>query len=130
MSHHYWHGGLRKQAATLQSLGMNDDARKLNEIASDCDDEVLNTVPERHIASDENEGSVFTPQADDPWIIARQSGDVELRAFVADLSITTQLLFRKTLHGTLATVTNVVFDRKDMTFGKIREMLRPVSRGR
>ena len=110
---------LRKQAATLQSLGMNGDAQKLNEIASDCDDEAWNIDPERHIA-----------QNDDPWIITRQRGDVELRTFVTDLSIAMQMLFRKTLHGTLATVTNVVLDREDMTFEKVHDMIRPASRER
>jgi hypothetical protein len=120
---------LREQAATLQSLRMNDDALKLNEIASDCDDEASKTFPERSIVSEENEGSLFTPQADDPWIIKRKRGDLELRAFVADLSITTNMLFRMTLHGTLANVTNVVFDRQDMTFDTIHDMLRPGRRG-
>ena len=115
---------LRKQATALQSLGMKGDARKLNEIASDCDDEALNVLPERHVASDENDGSIFTPQADDPWIITRQSGDVELRAFVADLSITTASLFGKDLHRTVATVANVVFNRQDVTRDNVREMLR------
>ena len=103
---------LRTQAATLQSLGMDGDAQKLNEIASDCDDEARNMDPER-LAS-----------GDDPWIITRQRGDVELRTFVADLSIAMQMLFRETLHGTLATVANVVLDRQDMTFEKIRDMIR------
>ena len=114
---------LRKQAATLQSQGMNDHAQKLNEIASDCDDNASNINPERQIGSDENDRSLFTPQADDPWIIERKKGDLELRAFVADLSVTTNMLFRKTLHGTLANVTNVVFDRQDVTFDVIRAML-------
>jgi hypothetical protein len=32
-------GGLHQQAATLQSLGKQSDAQKLEEIASDCDEE-------------------------------------------------------------------------------------------
>jgi hypothetical protein len=55
---------------------------------------------------------------------------LKLRAFVADLSITTTLLFRKELHSTLATVANVVFNRQDVTRSKIREMLRSSARER
>jgi hypothetical protein len=107
--------GLHRQAATLQSLGKESDAQKLEEIASDCDKEARNMIPKN---------------GDNPWVIIRQSEDVELRTFVIDLSITTTILFRKELHSTLATVANVVFDRQDVTRSKVREILRSCARDR
>ena len=107
--------GLHQQAATLQSLGKQSDAQKLEEIASDCDEEARDMLP--------RDGD------DDPWVITRQSEDVELRAFVIDLSIGTTMLFQKELHSTLATVANVVFNRQDVTRSKVREMLRSVLSG-
>jgi len=107
--------GLHQQAATLQSLGKESDAQKLEEMASDCDKEARNMIPKN---------------GDDPWVITRQSEDVELRAFVIDLSITTTMLFRKELHSTLATVANVVFNHQDVTRSKVREILRSSARDR
>ena len=101
--------GLHQQAATLQSLGKQSDAQKLEEIASDCDEEARNMLPR---------------DGDEPWVITRQSEDVGLRAFVIDLSIGTTVLFQKELHSTVATVANVVFNRQDVTRSKVREMLR------
>ena len=106
---------LRKQATTLHSLGKESEAQKLEDMTSTCDDDARNMLPR---------------DDEDPWIITRQRGDLELRAFAADLSITTMQLFRKELHGTLATVANVVFNRQDMTRSKIREMLRSSTRER
>jgi hypothetical protein len=102
---------LREQAKVLKSLGLGRDARKLGEIAADCDDEAWNLEPNK-------------PGADDPWIITRRRADPKVRTFVADLSIQTQLLFGNALLGTLATVANVVFNRNDMTDAKVREWLR------
>jgi len=101
---------LRKQAATLRSLGKDLDAQKLNEIASECDYDAGNVLPRF--------------DGDDPWIITRQNKEHELRTFVIDLSGTTIRLFEKEMHSTLANVANVVFNRKDVTRSKIREMLR------
>jgi hypothetical protein len=102
---------LREQAAILQSFGMGRNARKLGEIAADCDDEAWNLEPNK-------------PRADDPWIITRNRGDSNVRTFVADLSISTQSLFGSALSGTLATTANVVFNRNDMTGARVREWLR------
>jgi hypothetical protein len=101
---------LQEQAVILQSFGMNGDARKLGEVAADCDDEAWNLEPNK-------------PRADDPWIITRDRGDPKLRTFVVDLSISTHLLFGKSLYGQLATVANVVFNRDDMTGAKVREWI-------
>jgi hypothetical protein len=106
---------LRCEAATLSSLGMKRAARKLREIASDCDYEALNILPAR-----ESDGSL----ADDPWIIARRRGNLAVRTFVTSFSIPVSQIFGTNLYSTLATVTNVVFNDKDLTGGKVRDMLR------
>ena len=96
--------------------GEKSDALKLEDIALDCDGAARN---------------VLSPyKGDDPWILTRQSQDVKLRAFVADLASTTAMLFRKELHSTIATVANVLFSRQDLTRSKIREMLRSSARDR
>jgi hypothetical protein len=107
---------LRSDAAILSSHGMEREARKLHRIATDCDSEAVSILPYEH---------GFSFKTDDPWIIVRRRGDLELRAFVVDLSIITGTLFGKTLFGTLATVSNVRFNRQNATAGKVREMLRP-----
>lgn len=92
---------LRNQATKLHALGRESDALKLEDIALDCDGAARN---------------VLSPyKGDDPWILTRQSQDVKLRAFVADLASTTAMLFRKELHSTIATVANVLFSRQDLT---------------
>ena len=102
---------LRKEADILRSLEMEENGRSLDEIASDCDDEAFNIDPAR-LESD-----------DDPWIIRRQKGDVQLRTFVASLSIRTVSLFGDYLYGTIAAVANVALGRDDVRASKIREIL-------
>jgi hypothetical protein len=63
-------------------------------------------------------------EGDDPWIITRNKGDIELRLFVADMVITTTTLFEKELYGTIANIANAVFERDDVTGATVREMLR------
>ena len=115
---------LRSDAAILSSLRMEREARKLQHLASDCEDEAFNILPNQQIPSEQNDGHPFSLQTDDPWIITRRRGDLELRTFVENLSIITGTLFGKTLHGTLATVANVRFNREDVTHRKVWEMLR------
>jgi hypothetical protein len=112
---------LRCDASILSSLGMKREARKLRRIASDCDDDASAILPDR-----DSDGSVLRPQVDyDPWIITRRRKNLELRTFVASLSITTEQLFGEALCGALATISNVRFNRADVTRGKVREMLHP-----
>jgi hypothetical protein len=61
---------LQRVTATLRSLGMKAEARKLEKVAAECDEKASNILPNRH--SDED---YFRPQADDPWILTRRSGD-------------------------------------------------------
>jgi hypothetical protein len=112
---------LRSDAAILRSLKLGREARKLQHLASDCEDEAFDILP---ISSEQDDGHPYSLQTDDPWIITRRRGDLELRTFVANLSIITGTLFGKTLHGTLATVANVRFNREDVTHRKVWEMLR------
>jgi hypothetical protein len=103
---------LRKDAAILRSLDLELNARKLDEIASDCDEEAWNIDPSR------------LEPGDDPWIITRRTGDIRLKTFIIDLSIPTVSMFGKYLYSTLATVANVVFASNNVTHEKVREILR------
>jgi hypothetical protein len=109
---------LRKKAATLRSPGLKLEAPKLMEVAAACDDEASRIVPNLI--------------EEDPWVMSRQRGDIQLRPLVADLSITWAVLFdgpvRKMLpqpaREVFADVASVVLTRNDITPSKIREMLR------
>jgi len=101
---------LREQSVMLKSLGLKGEARKLDEIAADCEDEARITEPNL--------------ETDDPWVIIRDRGDPKLRTYVVDLSIPTVSIFGTPLYGTLATVANVVFGLNVLTAEKVREWLR------
>jgi hypothetical protein len=103
---------LRKEAEILRSFEMEREVRKLNEVASDCDDRVWNIDPDN------------LEPGDDLWIVRRQKGDVQLRTFVASLSIPTVSLFDDYLYGTIAIVANVALGRDDVRPSKVREILR------
>ena len=103
---------LRKDAKTLRSLDLAPNAVKLDEIASDCDEKASEIDPNR------------LKPGDDPWIITRRVGDIQLKTFIIDLSIPTVSLFGKYLYSTLATVANVAFARNNVTHEKVREILR------
>ncbi len=94
-------------------------AARLDEIASDCEQEALNVLPERV-----SDGGIYSPQADDPWIVERRIGDVNLAAFVVDVAGRVRDMFGKTLNGTIATVANVALGRKDVRGQTVREILR------
>jgi hypothetical protein len=115
---------LRSDSAVLSLLGMEREARKIQRIASDFDYEAFNILPNQGIPSEQNDGPFFNLQTDDPWIITRRRGDLELRTFLANLSVITGTLFGQALYGTLATVANVRFNREDVTHRKVWEMLR------
>lgn len=106
---------LRKISSVLSSLELTDEARQLKTIAEACVDQADGVLETLH--AHEREG-------DDPWIITRNKGDLELRLFVADMVITTTMLFEKELHGTIANIANAVFERDDVTAATVREMLR------
>jgi hypothetical protein len=65
------------------------------------------------------------PPASSPLLVPRsQRGDATLKGFVITLADITNQIFNAPLYGTIATVTNVAFDRDDMTDKKVRKMLR------
>jgi hypothetical protein len=103
---------LQEDAKTLRLLGIERNAQKLDEIASDSVEKAKKIDPD------------LRSPGDDTWIITRKRGDTKLRAFIIDLSIISEMLFRKSLYSSLATVTNVVFSRDDVKPAKVREMLR------
>jgi hypothetical protein len=118
---------LRKRAAILETHGMRREAKKLKDVAEDCEDEAWIMDPSDHHAgaNQDDERSVFSPRPDDPWILTRQTDHDLLRTFVIDLSITTLIFFKKPLYGTIANVTNAVFSpQEDITHEKVREILR------
>jgi hypothetical protein len=100
---------LRAQVATLQSLRVKCDA--LEQIASDCDS--------RARSRDVN------PKTDDAWIITRRVRrfSPEQKTFAAILSGITSRMCRKPMYGTIATITNVVFET-NLNASNIRELLR------
>jgi len=99
---------LRAQAATLQSLRIECEA--LQQIATNC-------ASQARIRDHD-------PRIEGSWIITRRVNDPQMRTLVANLSSTTELLCKRAMYGTVATVANVVFDRDDMTGRQVREMLR------
>jgi hypothetical protein len=115
---------LRKLAAELQSVGIHVTeiyAEKLREVAADCDDDA----------------KVMTPSPrNEPWLVTRKRGDLRRKPFVAKLADKSQRLFMKTLHNTIANVTNVVFSSESanligderhqvqLTGEDVRQMLR------
>jgi len=115
---------LQSDAAILSSLGMEREARKLLRIASNCEDKAFNILPIQDIPSEQTDAPRFSLKTDDPWIITRRRGDLQLGTFVANLSVITGTLFGQALYGTLAIVANVRFNREDVTHRKVWEMLR------
>jgi hypothetical protein len=65
------------------------------------------------------------PPVSSPLVVPRnQRRDATLKGFVITLADVTNQIFHAPLYGTIATVTNVTFDRDDMTDKKVRRMLR------
>ncbi len=105
-------GKLRNCAEALRSRGDGSNAQQLDEIANQYDDEAYAKNPDR------------LKPGDDPWIIERARGDARIRTFIADCSISALTIFKENLFGTVAKVTNVVFNRNDVTANQVREIMR------
>ena len=116
---------LRKLTEELHSIDplTGSYVEKLKGVAADCEDDA----------------KIMEPRpSNEPWIIARKRGDLRRKTYVAKLSYKTHQLFWKTLFGTIAKVTNVVFSGehaasddqrlghrvKPITRSNVREMLR------
>jgi hypothetical protein len=115
---------LQSGARILQSHKLNREARKLNKLAKEIEEIADGEDPYFDPQSGGPLASPRFPYIDDPWVIVRETPEVRIRSFVIGLSITTMQLFGKALYSTLANITNVVFERDDVTDGKVREMLR------
>jgi hypothetical protein len=73
------------------------------------------------------------PKTDNAWIVVRDRGinDARIRTFVAHATSSMRMAIGKEMCGTVATLTNVVFDRNDINAKMVREMMRlPRSRPR
>jgi hypothetical protein len=87
---------LQMCAATLDSLQVCLDAkRKLERIASDTEDEAWNSDPQNF--------------KDDAFLIRRRTGNEQWRTYIVGVSCSVYQFFGHGLHGTVATIANVVF---------------------
>jgi hypothetical protein len=109
---------------TLQSYHLDHAARTLKRLAEEIYAEAQNTDPYLDPQIGLQLARPRFPHIDDPWVIVRETSDVQIRSFIIDLSITPLQLFGKSLYNTLANITNAVFDREDVTDGRVRELLR------
>jgi hypothetical protein len=69
------------------------------------------------------------PDSRDPWIIQRKSeriGDDWVRGFIIEATQICLLLFGKKMSGTVAILTNVAFDRHDVTRGAIQGVVKHI----
>jgi hypothetical protein len=115
---------LRAVADTLKRHQLEREVRQLVALAEDIEDEAQNTDPLIDPRTGEQLASSRFPHVDDPWVLVRETSDVRMRSFVISLSITTVQLFGNALYSTLANITNVVFERNDVTDSRVREILR------
>jgi hypothetical protein len=66
----------------------------------------------------------LAPGSGSPLLVNRKHGRNEsIKGFVLELAATTKAIFGASLFGTVATLTNVAFDRTDITAGQIRRMI-------
>jgi len=108
----------------LQLHKLNDLAGELKELGEEIEGKADDTDPFLDPQTGQRLSSPRSPHIEDPWVIVRKTPDVGMRSFVIGLSITTLTLFGKPLYHTLANITNVVFGRRDITDGRVRELLR------
>lgn len=121
---------LQSGVTVLQSHNLNREARKLNELTEEIEDQADDGDPFLDPQTGRRSGSPRFPHIDDPWVIVRGTPDARMRSFIITLSGTTLRLFGNALLRTLANITNVVFDREDITEGRVRELLRIRSKPR
>jgi hypothetical protein len=105
---------LREGATKLRELGMEDNALQVERIAASCEEEAYWAEPDEQLT---------------PVVVHRDHGENSVRSYVAYLAGTTQRLFGKPLYGTLANISNVAFDRTDITDDRIHDMLRAMGSG-
>lgn len=107
---------LRNEASKLSELGMEEDALEVERIAANCEEQSYWAEP------DEEDLLTFVAAY-------RNRNDNSLRSYVAYLAGATQQIFGQPLHGTLATISNVAFQRTNITADRIHDILRSTSPG-
>ncbi|WP_394761981.1 hypothetical protein [Phenylobacterium sp.] len=78
-----------------------------------------------------NQGELRRPRSNSPWIVKRASdrvGDEWERGLIITLAQTCDILFEKLLPATVATIANVLLDRRDITKGKVQGVLKGYNR--
>ena len=104
---------IRKISKELESIVGPIYAATLMNVADECDDDARIMEPRL---------------GNEPWIVVRRRGDVLRKTFVARLSYATHFLFAKTLHNTIANVTNVVFGSEHTASDQVdRRRVRPIT---
>jgi hypothetical protein len=109
---------LAKQHADLaekyQSLGFWKDARAQRDSAANC----------------RKEAELRRPHPHDPWVVERRSsnrcGNDWDRGAIIEIECTSRRLFGKPLLGTVATLSNVVLDRSDITEGVVQGVVKHI----
>jgi hypothetical protein len=99
---------LRRQADLLKALHIESEA--LEEVAQKCLEEAVSRS--------------LDPKIDNPWNIIRVKGDPNIKTFVVSLSLITERLCGTTLHGSIATITNVLFDHAKLDRRKVIDKLK------
>jgi hypothetical protein len=105
---------MRRKAAILRVPSLQGLAPKLVQLAAEC----------------EKKASLSAPKlGDDPWILVRRSGDVELRTFIGTLENAWSLFGKpgmppKPILKLFADVANVALKREHVTSSQIREIFR------
>jgi len=107
---------LRNEASNLRKFGLEEDALEVERIAANCEEHSYWAEPDEEDPLN-------------PVVVYRDRNNNSLRSYVAYLAGTTQRIFGKPLHGTLATISNVAFQRTDITPDRIHDMLRSISPG-
>jgi hypothetical protein len=107
---------LRNEASKLSELGMEEEALEVERIAANCEEH-------SYWAELDEEDPLISV------VVYRDRNNNSLRGYIAYLAGTTQQIFGQPLHGTLATISNVAFQRTDITPDRIHDMLRSISPG-
>ena len=68
-------------------------------------------------------GVKFQSVTIDALIVGRSRRDPNLQGFVRKVADICQMLFGSPLYSTVATITNVVFDRIDLTDARVRKLI-------
>jgi hypothetical protein len=126
--------GLRTPRSTPSA-----EARKLRRRYLDFAKRIRCDAAEHSSTADELMAAAFAyemladqaaPPPGDPLLVERKHrSDVVWTGFVLALVSTTGAVFGKPLYGTVATIANVVFERRDITGERVRKLATPALKG-